>query len=449
MKKINQIFNPKTIALIGATDRPGSVGLSVSTNLLEGKKEREVFFVNPFRKKVLKRKTYDSIKSIREEVDLAIIAVPAKVIPGVIEEIREKGVGGVIIISSGFAEVGAGGKKLQEKIVKMLDEAKIPLIGPNCLGLVRPKIKLNASFAFTTPPEGRIAFISQSGALVGSIIDRSLIENYGFSAVLSYGNEAGLTLCDFLEWFKKDSQTKVIGVYLEAIKDGKRFMRVAKEVSKEKPIVILKSGKTKIGQKTAVSHTASLSSSHKIYSAAFRQTGVKEVGSINELFNSLKALAWQPRTKNKIAVVSNSGGCGVLLADACKKNGVNLVKIKEEVIKKINKTKGMGRAISQNNPIDIFGDALSNRYEIVINNLLAQDNVQGLIVAQTLQAMTSVEKNAKIIVKAKKKWPQKSIVTLFMGGKNSLSGINILEKNKIPNYFDPQEAVLAIKSLIK
>ena len=449
MKKINKFFNPKTIALIGATDRLGSVGLSLCRNLVTGSKKRKIFFVNPFHKKVLNKTTYPSVKSIKETVDLVVVAVPARVVLDVVKESIEKKVGGVIIISSGFAELNQKGKILQEEIEKVLEEAQIPLLGPNCLGIVRPEINLNASFAFTVPSKGGIAFISQSGALVGSIIDKSLLEHYGFSTIISYGNEAGLGLCDFLEYLKDDKSTKVIGVYLEAIKDGRRFMEVAKDVVKKKPILILKSGKTKIGQKTAISHAAALSSSYNIYSAAFKQTGVIEVETIKELFDNLKALSWQPRCQNGIAVVGNSGGCGVLLADYCEEVGIKLAKLDKGLFHKINKSKGMDRDINPGNPIDIFGDALSNKYEIVLDNLLAQNNVHGAIVTQTLQAMTTVEKNAKIIVRAKKKWPDKPIVTLFMGGWHTTPGIKILEKNKIPNYFDPREAALAMKALIK
>ena len=449
MKKINKFFNPKTIALIGATDRPDSVGLSLCKNLLTGNKERKIFFVNPFSKKVLNKTTYSSVKLIKETVDLVVIAVPSRVVLDVVEESIEKDVGGVIIISSGFAELNKKGKILQDKIEKVLKEAQIPLLGPNCIGIVRPEINLNASFTFTTPPKGGIAFISQSGALVGSIIDRSLLENYGFSTIISYGNEAGLGLCDFLEYLKDDKSTKVIGVYLEAIKDGRRFMKVAKDVAKKKPILILKSGKTKIGQKAAISHTAALSSPYNIYSAAFKQTGIIEAKTLEELFDNLKALSWQPRCENGIAVVGNSGGCGVLLADYCEELGIKLAKLDKKFFNKINKSKRMDRHINQGNPVDIYGDALSNRYEIVLNNLLSQNNVNGVIVTQTLQAMTTVEKNAKIVVKARKKWPDKPIVALFMVGKTIEKGIKILEKNKIPNYFDPRKAALAMKALIK
>ncbi len=449
IKKMNNILNPRTIALIGATDRAGSVGLSLCKNLLTGSKKRKIFFVNPFNKKVLNKKTYPSVKSIKGVVDLVIIAIPSKVVLGVVKEAVKKKVGGVIIISSGFAELNKDGEILQEKIVKILKEAQIPLLGPNCFGVVVPSINLNTSFAAATPAKGGIAFISQSGALVGSIIDRAFLKHYGFSTIVSYGNGAGLDLCDFLEWLKEDKKTKVIGVYLEAIKEGRRFIRVAKDVGKKKTILVLKAGKTKIGQKTAISHTAALSSSYKTYSAAFKQAGVLEVETIRELFNSSKALSWQPKCKNEIAIVSNSGGCDVLLADYCEEFGVKLAKLDKKLFEKINKDKAMDRNIIPGNPIDIFGDALSNRYEITLNNLLAQKNVHGVMVVQTLQSMTTVEKNAKIIVRIKKKWPDKSIITLFMGGKNVAKGIDILERNKIPNYFDPKEAVLAMKALIR
>ncbi len=447
MKKLNKIFNPRSVALIGATDRKGSVGASLCKNLLEGEKKRKIFFVNPFRAKAFQKKTYPSIKDIKEKIDLVLIATPASSIPKITEEIKEKGVGGVIIISAGFAETDSEGQKLQNQIVETFNEANIPFIGPNCLGILRPSVNINASFAFTSPSQGDVAFISQSGALVGSVIDKSLLENYGFSTIISYGNGAGLNLCDFLKWLKNDSKTKSIAIYLEAVKDGQRFMEVVKEVGRVKPIVVLKAGKTKSGQEAAVGHTASLSSSHNFYSAAFRQSGALEVETVKGLFNTVKALAWQPRAKNKIAIISNSGGCGVLLADACNKFEVGLASVKKSVIDQINKSEKMDREICSNNPIDVFGDSLANRYDVVINHLLAQDNVGGLIVAQTLQAMTTVEKNVKIITRAKKKWPGKPIVTLFMGGKNISEGVRILEKNKIPNYFDPEEAALAMKAL--
>ncbi len=448
-KKLNRIFNPKTIALIGATDRPGSVGLGICRNLLEGKKDRKIFFVNPFRKKIFGQKSYSVIGAIKKPIDLAIVVVPAKIVLKIIKEIVREKVGGIIIISAGFAEAGKKGKILQDKIIETVKKVDIPLVGPNCLGILRPSINLNASFAPVSPQKGKIAFISQSGALVDSIIDRSFVENYGFSLIVSYGNEAGLSMCDFLEWAKDDPETKAIGVYVEAIKDGRRFMKVAREVVKKKPLLILKAGKTKTGQKAVSSHTAALAGSQKICSAAFKQVGALEVDSLEELFDNLEALAWQPRCKNGIAVLTNGGGCGVLVADYCEKLGVKLSKLDQKVFRKLEKSKIMHPSFSRGNPLDIIGDALSDRYELAMEVLLSQKNVHGLIVAQTLQTMTEVEENAKVTIAAKKRWPKKPIIALFMGGKYILPGEKMLEKNKIPNYSDPRRAALAISALIK
>ena len=448
-KRLKNIFNPQSIAFIGATDKQGSVGLGVCKNLLEGKDKRKIFFVNPFREEVLKRKTYPDISSINESIDLVIIAVPAKVVLKVTKEAVQKKVGGIIIISSGFAETGDEGKILQDKIVKIVKEAGIPLIGPNCLGMIRPSIRLNTSFAPGTPQKGNIAFISQSGALIDSVIDRSFLEKYGFSVIVSYGNEADLQLCDFLEWAGEDEETKVIGVYLEAIKDGSRFMKVAKKIARKKPILVLKAGKTKAGKKSVVSHTAVLAGSDDVYSAAFRQTGVIEVKTMEELLDNLKALSWQPRCDNGIAILTNGGGCGVLLADSCEEAGVKLTKLSSSTLNKLKKSKKMHPAFSKRNPLDILGDALSDRYEEAIKALLSQKNIRGLIVIQTLQIMTEVEKNAKAMIRAAKKWPHKPIIGLFMGGKYTSPGIKLLEKNMIPNYSDPRRAALSMRALIK
>ncbi|GAI58553.1 unnamed protein product, partial [marine sediment metagenome] len=234
-----------------------------------------------------------------------------------VKECCEKKAGGIIIISSGFAESGKKGKVLQDEIIKMVKKARVPLVGPNCLGIVRPSIKLNASFAPASPQKGEIAFLSQSGALIDSVIDRNLIENYGFSNLISYGNEADLEISDFLEWLKKDKETKVIALYIEGVKNGRRFMKIAKEVSRLKPILALKAGKTKRGAEAVTTHTASLAGIYETYSAVFKQTGIIETGTIEELFDVSKTLSWQPRCKNGLGIVTNGGGCGVLMADYC------------------------------------------------------------------------------------------------------------------------------------
>ncbi len=461
--KLDSIFNPKTVAVIGATDRIGSVGRGLVKNLLDrtnessqgrteksaqGGLKRKIYLVNPNRNKVFGIKTFPKIGTIDKKIDLAIIAVPAKIVLKIVKECCQKKVRAIIIISSGFAEIGANGALLQNRIVALTNRAKIALVGPNCLGVLRPPTGLNASFAPLSPNQGGLALISQSGALLDSIIDASADKFYGFSTIISYGNEAGLTLPNFLDWAGKDKKTKVIALYFEGLKNGREFFNIAKKVNKIKPVVVLRGGKTKTAQKAVSSHTGVLAGASQIYSTAFKQAGLIEVQSLEELLDISKALVWQARCKNGIGIVTNGGGAGILAADYCHQLGINLTKLNPTVKGKIDKAKAMHRGWSKNNPADIVGDALSDRYKIAIEALLSQNDIYGLMVIQTMQVMTESIKNAKIIIKAKKKYPKKPIVTVFMGGRLTGPAIKLLEKNKIPNYSDPLRAARAIKALI-
>ena len=443
MRDLKRIFNPKSIAIIGAKDKENSVGWGLMKNALKGKSR--VYAVNPNRKKIFGVKCFPSIKSIPGIVDLAIIAVPTSVVSLVVKECSEKKVGAIIVISAGFSEDGLKGKILQEEIIRITKKANIPLLGPNCLGVLRPKIGLNASFAPSLPKSGGIAFISQSGALIDSLVDCN--ENYGFSGLVSYGNGADLSLIDFVEWFGSDKETKVITLYLEGISDGKKFMEVCKRISKNKPILAIKAGRSRQVQNVVSTHTGSLAGNYQIYQAAFKQSGVQEAETLEELFDIAKALSWQPRIENGIAIITNGGGCGVLGADYCQELGVKLSKITEENLRKLEKV--MHPAFSRSNPLDIVGDALSYRYKAGIEILLSQRNINGILVIQTSQIMTESEKNAKIVIEASKKYPKKAVMACFMGGKIAKLGIDILEKNQIPNYSDPKRAVRALKGLIK
>ena len=446
--KLNSIFNPKIVAVIGATDRNGSVGRGLVKNLLQGKKLRKIYLVNPNRDKIFGIKTFSKIEGINKKIDLAIIAVPAKIVLKIVKECCEKKVGAIIIISSGFAETGEQGTFLQNQIKQLLEEANIPLIGPNCLGVLRPSVGLNASFAPLSPNQGEIALISQSGALLDSTIDASTDKPYGFSSIISYGNEAGLTLTDFLNWAGEDKKTKVIALYFEGLKNGREFFNIAKKVNRIKPIVVLRGGKTKIAQKAVSSHTGALAGATQIYSTAFKQAGLIEVQSLQELLDISKALLWQPRSKNGIGIVTNGGGAGILAADYCYQLGINLTKLSSSVKQEISNAKAMHQGWSKNNPADIVGDALSDRYKITIDALLSQNDIYGLMIIQTMQLMTEPIKNAKIIIEARKKYPKKPIITVFMGGKLTNPAVRLLERNKIPNYSDPLRAAHAIKSLI-
>ncbi|MCK4428944.1 MAG: CoA-binding protein, partial [Candidatus Aenigmarchaeota archaeon] len=333
---------------IGASRDSGSVGYGILRNLIHGCVfsseycrgfKGRVFAVNPNAEEILGIRCYSNIKVIKEKIDLAIVAVPAKFVLSVIRDCVKKKVKGIILISAGFAEFGKKGRKMQEDIVGILKKARIPLIGPNCLGIIRPCADLNASFAPSMPPKGKIAFVSQSGAIADSIIDWAITERYGFSALISYGNKAMLDCYDFLEWLGNDKETKAIALYIEGLNDGRKFMEIAKKVSRKKPIVVLKAGRTDAGKKAIASHTGSLAGSYRIYESAFKQSGLVIADTIEGLFDIAKGLANQPNCKkNAVAIVTNGGGCGVLCADFCEKLGVNVVELKKSTVEKLDKS---------------------------------------------------------------------------------------------------------------
>ncbi|MFA5169761.1 MAG: CoA-binding protein [Candidatus Paceibacterota bacterium] len=444
---MKNIFNPKTIALIGASGEINTVGFGLAKNILEGKKSRKIFFVNPFQKEVLGEKCFGKISNIKEKIDLAIIAVPQKIVKNVVLECCLKKVGGIIIVSSGFKE--SGNIKEEEEIKEIVKKYKIPLIGPNCLGIINPSLNLNASFAPLTPRKGSIAFLSQSGALLDSVLGMSESEDIGFSKIVSYGNEADLSLTDFISYLKDDIETKVIVVYFEGLKDGREFMEVAREVVKMKPIVAIKSGRSEMGKVAATTHTGTLAGDYEVYRAAMKQCGVVLVDTLEELFDSAKALAFLPRIENGIGIVTNGGGLGVLTVDYCTEMGIEVVELSKTTVSSLEKNKAMGKVPVKRNPLDLIGDALSDRYEAGMEAILKQKDINGLIVISTPQIMTEHEKNAKIMVEMKKKYPLKPIVCCFLGGPLVSSAVKILEENDIPNYPDVKRAVKSIKSLIK
>ena len=452
---LNKLFNPQNIAVIGASANEKSVGYGILNNLVTGCSYHcefckpfsgKIFPINPHTEEILNLKCNKTILDIKEDVDLAVIVVPAGVVLDVVKQCVKKKVKSVIIISAGFGELNDAGKELQEEIVNVLKKADIPMIGPNCLGIIIPPHNMNASFAPAMPPSGNIAFISQSGALADSIIDWSIENRYGFSAVVSYGNKAMLDVYDFLEYFDKDPNTKVITLYIEGVRDGKKFIDAAKKI--KKPIVALKAGRTEQGMKAISSHTGSLAGSYEIYKAAFKQSGIIIADTVEELFDNAKALANMPRLKNSVAIVTNGGGCGVLCADYCSELGVPLAELKESTLKKLDSSGKMHPAYSRRNPLDIVGDALPERYDSAVNTLLSESYVGGMIVIQTLQSITRPEEDAKVIIDARRKYPEKPIICVYMGGKFTQKSVDMLEAAGIPDYNDLRKAAMAMKCLM-
>ncbi len=451
----NAILNPRTIAVIGASRDKNSVGFGILKNLISGGVfhseycrpfQGKVYAVNPNADWILNIKCHPNIKNVNDEVDLAIICVPSKLVLQVIKDCIKKKVRAAIIISSGFAEDGEEGKKLQEKLLEAA-KGKIRLIGPNCLGILTSK--MNASFAPSMPPVGDVAFITQSGALADSIIDWAITEKYGLSTIISTGNQADMDTADFIELLSTDENTKVIALYVEGIDDGAKFMKIAERVNKTKPIVVLKAGRAENGLKAISSHTGKLATAYKTYEAAFKQCGIEIADSIEELFDIAKTLAKQKPCRGDIAIITNGGGVGVLCADYCQELGINVPEFEKSTIKKLDKTGLMHPAYSRRNPLDIIGDALPERYEAAINIILEEKHIGGLVVIQTLQTMTNPERNARVVIDAHHKYPDKPIICCFMGGENVRKGINLLEASNIPNFQDPKRVARAMQILIK
>ena len=417
---LNSFIYPKTIALIGATDRKNSVGLAMAQNLLKSK--AKVFFVNLNRKKVFGKKAYANVSDIKQEIDLAIIAVPANAVPLVAENCVSKKVKAIIVVSAGFSEAGDLGKDLEQRVVSIFKD-KVRFLGPNCMGLINTQNGLNATFGNLMPRKGGLAFLSQSGALINAVIGAGLNKKgSGFSLMVSLGNSADLDVCDFLEFLKDDPNTKAIALYLENIKHGKRFIEIAKAVSYQKPIVILKGGKTEKGIKTALSHTGGLSTEKEIYSAAFKKAGICEVETLTELFETALALSYWPKGfSGKIGIITNGGALGVLGADYCEQLSVEVAFVS-----------------------DIVGTATHKDYEKAVREALSKNEIGAVLVAQTQQAMTCPIKNAGVIKKIKKEFPTKPIVACFAG---SNEGADFLQVAGIPCVAEIWLACLLIKVL--
>jgi acetate---CoA ligase (ADP-forming) len=456
------IFNPRSVAVIGASRDPVHVGNGILKNLLEGgvfKTEYcrpfkgAVYAINPKADSILGVKCHASILDVPGDVDLAVVCIPAKLVAKTLDDCGKKNVKGAVIITAGFAELGGekhkDGVELQRQVVEAAKKNGIRVIGPNCLGIIRTPSALNASFAPSMPKEGNVAFISQSGALVDSVLDWAIEKGYGFSTVVSYGNKCDLDIHDFINWLDKDTKTGAIALYVEGIDKGREFMQAAEKATVKTPVILLKAGRTSKGAKAISSHTGSLAGSYEVIQAACKQTGVILADSITEMFHIAKALANQPPCKtNAVAIITNAGGPGVLCADYCDSYGINLVNLTEETLKKLDDSGKMHPAYSRANPLDLVGDALPDRYNVAIETLLSENYIGGLIVIQTLQTMTDPLADANIVIAARKKYPEKPIVCCFMGGKFTGPSNDLLEANGIPNYDDPKKAALAMKSLI-
>jgi len=435
---LHSFFAPDTVAVIGATDKEGSVGRTLLWNLMSNPFGGTIFPVNPKRHSVLGIPAYSSIKDIPDPVDLAIIAIPAPLVPGVVQECVEVGVKSAIIISAGFKETGSKGVELEKQILETA-RGKMRIIGPNCLGLMSPRSGLNATFASTMARPGNLAFISQSGALCTAVLDWSFWENVGFSAFISIGSMMDVNWGDLIYYLGDDPHTHSIVIYMESIGDARSFLSAAREVALTKPIIVIKTGRTEAAAKASASHTGSLAGSDDVLDAAFRRCGVVRVNTISELFDMAEVWAKQPRRPKgpRLTIITNAGGPGVLATDALISAGGSLAELSEDTVTALNEI--LPRHWSHGNPIDILGDADPDRYTKALDIAVEDPNSDGLLVILTPQAMTDPTQIAEQL----KPYAQKAgkpVFASWMGGSETKTGETLLNRASIPTYPYPDDA---------
>jgi acetyltransferase len=444
---LDAIFAPRSVAIIGASQDPTKLGHAVVYNVVEHGFQGGIYPVNPRADEILGLKAYPSVLDVPDPVDLAVVVVPSKAVATVLDEAAQKGVKGVIVITAGFREVGPEGMAMEKELIAIVRDNGMRMIGPNCLGIIDTYTPLQASFALGMPEQGKIAFMSQSGALCTSILDMALADDIGFSRFVSLGNKADLNEIDFLEAWGQDPKSRVITAYLEGITDGDRFIEVAQQVTKHTPFIAIKSGTTQAGSRAVSSHTGTLAGSERAYEAAFRQAGVLRAGSVQDLFDQAVAFANQPLpTNSDVAVVTNAGGPGIMATDALERAGLKLASLTAETQSKLRA--GLPPAASALNPVDVLGDAMADRYALAVNLVADDPNVGAIIVVLTPQIMTQIQETAEAVAAVSKR-TGKPILTAFMGKQTIAEGERILREHGLPNYPVPERAVAALAAMVR
>lgn len=441
----DMFFDPRAVAIIGASRTPGKLGYSVLRNVIQHGFQGAVYPVNPNADEILGFKCYPSVLVVPGSIDLAVLLIPAEQVARALIDCGEKGVKGAIIISAGFREAGRKGRRRERELVAIADRYTMRLIGPNCLGIIDTVSCLNASIAVGMPAKGTIAFMSQSGALCTSVLDMALTEQMGFSRFVSLGNKADANEITFIEAWKDDPHTRVIMAYMEGIEDGREFMRLAQEVSREKPIIAIKSGTTNAGSRAVSSHTGTLAGSEAAYDTAFRQSGVIRARSIQELFDFSIAFD-RPSTlrTDRVAIITNAGGPGIMAADACELAGLQLATLAVESQDQLRAA--LPRAASVLNPVDLLGDASAERYGLALETVMRDPSVGGVVVILTPQIVTEVEGTARIVGE-RSLGSEKPVFGCFMGRETVEPGVLILRRFGVPNYATPERAVAAMAAV--
>ena len=442
-------LSPKSIAIIGASDKRGSVGRTITSNIMNGFKGT-VFPISPSRPKVFYKKAYKSVLDVPKPIDLAVIVTKNTIVPIVLEECGKKKIKAAIIITAGFKEVDEEGAKLEQRLKDIAKKYKMQVIGPNCLGVMNldPKIMMNSTFLKITPKSGQIALVSQSGAICAALCEDASAQGIGFSAVVSMGNKAAMSEIDVMKALANHKQTKVIVMYLEDMGDGQEFLKVCKTITRKlkKPVLVLKSGRSPEGAKAAMSHTGALMGSDEIYDAVLKQSGAIRVDTMEELFDYATAFSKQPLpTKGGLVIVSNAGGPAIISTDSCSKNGVKMAKI-ESIRSKIDAV--IPPWGSSRNPVDIVGDADFNRFNNVLERVLAHPNVGSVITMCTPSGTLDYDKLAEVIVTMSKKF-KKTMLASLMGLDEGITNREILAEGGIPYYTYAEGAIRTLTAMIR
>ena len=440
-ENLDSIFKPKSIAVIGASNTVGSAGYRIFRNLIGSGWEGIAYPVNPGKESVQGVQAFQTVEELPRVVDLAIIATPARIVPDILDKCGKCGIKGILIISAGFKEIGEQGRILEKQLWKIKEKYNLRIIGPNCVGFILPYLNLNATFAESMPEKGNIALISQSGAVCGAILDWAAAAKVGFSAFASVGSMLDVDFGDLIDYFGMDVHTHSIVLYIESVTNARKFMSAARSFARAKPVIVIKSGRYKEGAKAASSHTGALAGEDVIYDAAFRRAGIVRVKDIRDLFNCSSILAKQPRpTGSNIAIITNAGGPGVLATDSIIEKGGKLAKISNETIQKLNAV--LPAHWSKANPVDIIGDSDEDRYEKSIDICLDDPNVDGILILCVPQVMANPKKLADRIIDISRK-TTKPILTSFIGEESVHHARQFLNRNNVPSYSSPDEAVEA------
>ena len=442
---LESIFAPASVAVIGASPDPTRLGHRVMKNIVENGYTGRLVAIHPKAPDVLGYPAYPTIEAVPEPIELAVIVIPAQYVLPVVESCGKAGVKGLVVISAGFKEVGGAGKELERQLIELVKRYGMRMVGPNCLGVIDTLTPINASFAALMPAPGEIAFMSQSGALCTAILDWSKAEGIGFSRFVSLGNKGDVDEVSLLAAWGDDPANKVILAYLEGINDGPGFIKTARQVTKRTPVIAIKSGTTQAGTRAISSHTGSLAGSEKAYESAFAQSGIIRAQTMEELFDFALAFAYQPLIPGpRVALVTNAGGPGIIATDAAERSGLELARFTPETIAELQNN--LPETASVFNPIDVIGDAKSDRYRVGIKAALADPNVDAVLVLFTPQAGSEAIETAQAIIELSANQP-KPIVASYMGAVSIVDAVALLRANKVPNYAFPERAISALRAM--